>query len=174
MIDEHEDFTIHKLIILYLLSQVKIALSLSQMTQIILERGYTNYFSLQQSLNELEKSNFVIISKQNNASYFEITDKGQQTLEFFSSRIPDSIKQELDQFIENNWRKLRSELDIYAEYTPDKVNEYMVNCKVTENKSTLIELNVSVGSKKQAIALCNKWKNNASTLYSEILQILLQ
>ncbi|WP_070001057.1 DUF4364 family protein [Cellulosilyticum sp. I15G10I2] len=172
MINNHEDFTINKLIILYLLSQVKIPLSLSQMTQIILERGYTNYFSLQQYLNELEKSYFIMTSKQNNTSYFEITDKGVETLDFFSSRIPDFIRKELDLFIEANWRKLRSELDIHAEYTPNKSNEYIVNCKVTENNSSLIELSVSVGSKKQAIELCNKWKTSASTLYSEILQLL--
>ncbi|MDF2594974.1 MAG: hypothetical protein K0R69_1315 [Clostridia bacterium] len=172
MINNHEDFTINKLIILYLLSQVKMSLSLSQITQIILERGYTNYFSLQQYLNELENSTFIITSKQNNTSYFEITDKGLQTLDFFSSRIPDFVRKELDQFIENNWRKLRSELDIHAEYTPNKANEYVVNCKVTENDSTLIDLSISVGSKKQAIELCTKWQNNASVLYSEILQLL--
>lgn len=172
MINNHEDFTINKLIILYLLSQVKMSLSLSQITQIILERGYTNYFSLQQYLNELENSTFIITSKQNNTSYFEITDKGIQTLDFFASRIPDFVRKELDQFIENNWRKLRSELDIHAEYTPNKSNEYVVNCTVTENDSTLINLSISVGSKKQAIELCTKWQNNASVLYSEILQLL--
>lgn len=174
MINIHEDFTVNKLIILYLLSQIKMPLTLSQITEIMLEKGYTNYFSLQQYLNELEKSSFIVTGKQNNASYFEITDKGGQALEFFSSRIPDFTKKDLDLFIENNWRKLRSELDIHAEYLPNKDNEYIVRCKVTENKSTLIELNINVGSKKQAIELCNKWEHNASTLYSEILQLLSQ
>lgn len=168
----HEDFTINKLIILYLLSQVKMPLSLSQVTQIILERGYTDYFSLQQYLTELEKSTFIVTSRQNNTSYFEISERGIETLEFFSSRIPDFIRHELDSFIENNWRQLKSELDVHSEYSPNESNEYMVHCKVTENDSTLIELNINVGSKKQAIELCNKWKDNASSLYSEILQIL--
>ena len=168
----HEDFTVNKLIVLYLLSQVKMPLSLSQMTQIILERGYTDYFSLQQYLTELETSKFITISKQSNASYFEISAKGEETLEFFSSRIPEFIRKELDLFIENNWRKFKSELDIHAEYTPNKTNEYMVHCKVTENHSTLIDLSISVGSKKQAVELCNKWKTNATELYGEILHLL--
>jgi len=172
MINNHEDFTINKLIILYLLSQVKIPLSLSQITQIILERGYTNYFSLQQYLNELQKSTFITTTKQSNTSFFEITDKGTETLNFFSSRIPDFTRKDLDKFIEGNWRQLRSELSIQADYTPTQSNEYIVNCKVTENNSTLIELSISVGSKKQAIEFCNKWKADASTLYSEILQIM--
>ena len=168
----HEDFTVNKLIILYLLTQVKMPLSISQITQIILERGYTDYFSLQQYLTELESSSFILVSKQNHSSYFEINERGSQTLEFFVSRIPEFIRKELDLFIENNWRKLKSELDIYAEYTPTKENEYVVHCKVTENQSTLIDLSLNVGSKKQAIELCSNWKENASNLYGEILNIL--
>ncbi|MBE6024272.1 MAG: DUF4364 family protein [Cellulosilyticum sp.] len=168
----HEDFTVNKLIILYLLAQVKMPLSVSQITQIILERGYTDYFSLQQYLTELESSKFITISKQNHSSYFEINEGGTQTLEFFASRIPEFIRKELDAFIEKNWRKLKSELDVYAEYTPTKENEYVVHCKVTENQSTLIDLSLNVGSKKQAIELCNNWNENASNLYGEILNIL--
>lgn len=168
----HEDFTINKLIILYLLAQVKLPLSVSQMTQIILERGYTDYFSLQQYLTELEESHFIHISKQNNISYFEINEQGLQTLEFFHSRIPSFIRNELDTFIKSNWRKLKSELDIFSEYTPTHENEYIVHCKATENDSILIDLSINVGSKKQAIELCNNWKENASNLYGEILHVL--
>lgn len=168
----HEDFTVNKLIILYLLAQIKMPLSISQITQIILERGYTDYFSLQQYLTELETSKFITVSKQNHTSYFEINERGTQTLEFFVSRIPEFIRKELDLFIEKNWRKLKSELDIYAEYAPTKENEYVVHCKVTENHSALIDLSLNVGSKKQAIELCNNWKENASNLYQEILHIL--
>lgn len=168
----NEDFTVNKLILLYLLSEVKIPLSLSQITQIILERGYTNYFSLQQYLTELHASGFIVKTHENTTSYFNISEKGAQTLEFFASRIPSSIRTELDTFIAKNWRKLRSELDIIAEYTPSKENEYIVHCKVIENDSILIDINLNVGSKKQAIDLCGKWKNNASELYSQILDVL--
>lgn len=168
----HEDFTVNKLIILYLLAQIKMPLSVSQITQIILERGYTDYFSLQQYLTELDDSKFITITKQNNISHYEINERGEQTLDFFSSRIPEFIRKELDSFIENNWRQLKSELDIFAEYLPKKENEYIVHCKVTENDSTLIDININVGSKKQAIELCNNWKEKASTLYGEILHVL--
>ncbi len=167
----HDDFTVNKLIVLYLLSRVKMPLSLSQMTQVILEKGYTDYFSLQQYLTELEKSEFISISKQNNSSYYEISTKGEQTLEFFVSRIPEFILKELNQFIDTNWRKFKSELDIYADYTPNKSNEFIVDFKVTENDCNLIDLSITVGSKKQAIEMCNKWKSNATELYGEILQL---
>ena len=172
MLYTDEDFTINKLIVLYLLSEVKMPLTLSQITQIILERGYTDYFSMQQYLNQLVDAELIAKIADNNVSLFEISPKGLQTLEFFVTRIPSSIRKELDQFIENNWRQLRSELDVFAEYVPYKQHEYIVHCKVTENESPLIDLKINVASKKQAIELCENWKNNSDRLYSEIVQLL--
>lgn len=168
----HEDFTINKLIVLYLLSEVKMPLNLSQITQIILERGYTDYFSMQQYLNELVDADLITKSSENNVSLFEISPKGLQTLEFFATRIPASIRKELDLFIETNWRQLRSELDVFAEYTPYKEHQYIVHFKVTENDSPLIDLKLNVASKKQAIELCENWKHNSDKLYSDIVQLL--
>lgn len=172
MLHMNEDFTINKLIVLYLLSKVKMPLTLSQITQIILERGYTDYFSMQQYLNQLVESALIIKSADSNISHFEISPKGLQTLDFFSTRVPLSIRKELDQFIENNWRQLRSELDVFAEYMPYKEHEYIVHCKVTENDSPLIDIHLNVVSKKQAIELCENWKQNSSTLYSQLIQLL--
>lgn len=172
MLYPHEDLTVNKLIVLYLLSEVKMPLTLSQVTQIILERGYTDYFSMQQYLNQLLEAELIIKSTDNNVSMFEIADKGKQTLNFFESRIPTSIRQELDSFIKTNWRKLRTELDVFAEYIPFKEHEYIVHCKVTENESILMDFHLNVASKKQAIELCENWKNNSDRLYSEIVQLL--
>ncbi|MGL4363411.1 MAG: DUF4364 family protein [Cellulosilyticaceae bacterium] len=172
MLYSNEDFTINKLIVLYLLSEVKMPLTLSQITQFILERGYTDYFSMQQYLNQLVDAQLIMKSNDTNVSQFEISPRGLQTLEFFATRIPSSIRKELDLFIENNWRKLRSEIDIFAEYVPFKEHEYIVHCKVTENDSPLIDLKLNVVSKKQAIKLCERWKENSDQLYSEIIQLL--
>lgn len=172
MLHMNDDFTVNKLIVLYLLSEIKMPLSLSQITQIILERGYTDYFSMQQYLNELVGADFITKSTENNISCFNISEKGLQTLEFFASRIPTTIRTELDGFIQSNWRKLRSQLDIFAEYIPTKEHEYIVHCKVIEDHAPLMELHFTVGSKKQAIEMCENWKSNSSQLYSEILTIL--
>lgn len=172
MLNTNDDFTINKLTVLYLLSEVKMPLTLSQITQMVLERGYTDYFSMQQSLNELVASGLIIKSTENNASCFDISDKGLQTLEFFATRIPSSIRVELDTFIASNWRQLRTQRDVFAEYIPSKEHEYIVHCKVTEHDSVLIDLSINVASKKQAIELCENWKNNSDKIYSELLQII--
>jgi predicted transcriptional regulator len=167
-----EDFTVHKLIILYLLSEIKMPLSLSQLTEIILERGYTDYFSLQQYLSELQEAGLLILSKENNSSHFQLSERGKQTLEFFVTRIPSSIRTELDYFINANWRKLRNERDILAEYLPLKEHEYLVHCKIVEQNSVLVDLSVNVSSKKQAIRMCEKFKKDSAIIYEQIINLL--
>ena len=44
MINTNEDFTMNKLIVLYLLSEIKIPLSLSQITQIVLRKRLYRLF----------------------------------------------------------------------------------------------------------------------------------
>ena len=172
LLQSTNDFTINKLVVLYLLANVKMPLSLSQLTQIILERAYTDYFSLQQYLSEMVDAGLVFQERESHVSWFSITDRGLETLGFFESRIPPSTREELDSFIEHNWRTLRNEMEVTAEYSTQKDNEYIVHCQVNENDSVLIELKVNVASKKQANELCINWRNNATTLYGEILGML--
>lgn len=51
--------TLYKLMILYMLNKVDFPLTNSQISEFFLENEYTNYFSLQESINELCENNFV-------------------------------------------------------------------------------------------------------------------
>ena len=51
-----ESFKLYKLIILYMLNKVDFPLTNSQISEFILDQGYTTYFKLQQALSELLSS----------------------------------------------------------------------------------------------------------------------
>ena len=53
-------------------------------------------------------------------------------------------------------------------------SEFIVNLRVIENQSSLIDLNLNVSSEKQAQQICNNWKNNASYMYAEIIDLLIK
>ena len=57
-----ETLTLYKLIILKMLSLVDHPLTNSQISEFILEKEYTNYFTLQQVLCEVEETGLVIKS----------------------------------------------------------------------------------------------------------------
>ena len=53
--------TLYKIIILYMLEKVNFPLSNNQITNFFLDHGYTSYFHVQQTLNDLLESRLVIL-----------------------------------------------------------------------------------------------------------------
>lgn len=87
-----EPLTLYKLIILYMLQKVDFPLSNAQISGFILDKGYTNYFHLQQAISELIESGLVRSETVRNASYLKITESGNQTLEYFGTEVSEDIK----------------------------------------------------------------------------------
>ena len=54
-----ETFTLYKLIILYMLNKVDFPLTTSQISEFVLDKGYTSYFKLQEALSELADSRLI-------------------------------------------------------------------------------------------------------------------
>ena len=60
--------TLYKLIVLKMLDQADAPLSNSQISEFILGKEYTNYFTLQQILSELDESGLDTVSSMRNTS----------------------------------------------------------------------------------------------------------
>ena len=54
-----EPLTLYKLIVLYMMKKVDFPLTNAQISEFILDKGYTTYFKLQQAISELIDSEFV-------------------------------------------------------------------------------------------------------------------
>ena len=86
-----ESIVLYKLIVLYMLDRVNFTLTNSQISDFVLEKGYTNYFTLQEAINGLIESEFVYVSSIRGASHYKITYKGEEALSMFENRIPYAI-----------------------------------------------------------------------------------
>ena len=75
--------TLYKLIILFILDKVDFALTNAQLSNLILEKEYTNYFNIQTAINELENAGLIKGETIRNSSYFLITPEGRETLGIF-------------------------------------------------------------------------------------------
>ena len=60
---EQEQLTLYKLMILYLIEKVDFPLSNSQISEFILDKGYTNYFTVQRAFHELEEENMLRVKQ---------------------------------------------------------------------------------------------------------------
>ena len=69
-----EAFTLYKLIILYMLDKVDFPLTNSQISEFVLDKGYTDYFKLQQALSELADGGLILKESTHNRTLFHLTE----------------------------------------------------------------------------------------------------
>lgn len=169
-----EELASNKLLILYVLDKINMDLTNSQITQVVLETEIMNYFSLQQFLAQLMESNFLATYKDSGKEYYSITKKGIEILQYFLSRISENTTLKIDEYLLNNKNNLLSDTQVKSSFIKQSDHEFIVNLRVIENQSNLIDLNLNVSSEKQAQIICNNWNENASYMYAEIIELLIK
>ncbi len=71
-----ETFTLYKLIVLYMLEKVDFPLTTSQISEFILDKGYTTYFKLQETLLKWRTSGLLRVETTHNRTLYHLTDNG--------------------------------------------------------------------------------------------------
>lgn len=171
MSDPH---TLYKLIILYMLKKIDFSMTNSQISSFILEKGYTNYFTLQSVLSALTESGLVHQETIQNSSFYTITPEGENTIGFFENNISQSIRDEIDEYLKENKLQLRNEVSVVADYYRNTAGEIAVRCRVKEKHSDLIDLTLTVPDEAHAKAICNQWQKKCQTVYEYIMKELMQ
>lgn len=165
--------TLYKLIILFILDKVDFSLTNAQLSDFILNKGYTNYFNIQQAINELEKVELIHGKTIRNSSYFEITREGQETLSFFNKEIGDTIKNEILEYLRENKYQLREEVSTVSDFYEEKKGEYITRCYVQERGSKIVEVSLNVSSEEEAMSICNNWRDKSQEIYAYLMRELL-
>ena len=70
-----EAFTLYKLIVLYMLEKVDFPLTNGQISEFILEKGYTTYFTLQQAISEMVTAGFIREESTHNSTLYHLTEE---------------------------------------------------------------------------------------------------
>lgn len=163
-----------KVLILYILNNVKKSINNNTLYKIVLSVLDMNYFYFQQFLLDLIKSDFVLTYEQEDQNMYLITEKGIRTLELTEDILPGILKLQVDTNLKYTLDDVDEENSIVAEYTPINENYYNVTCKIMENNECLFEVKTFAGSREQAKQIVENWKRHAGTMYPNLLEILTQ
>ena len=172
MYENSAELAENKLLVLYVIKSLRQPISKTQLTEIILENNFINYFTLQQYISVLDTAEFVEYIEKNNKILITITSKGENVLSIFNDRISPIKRDIIDNYISKTIDNIKKELTIHSDYTIEKNNSFVVDLKALEDETLLIDLKISVPTKKQATSLCNRWKENPSDIYTKIVQVL--
>ena len=159
----------NKLILLYLLRSGAMQFSELQLMRIASELTLMSYFDLKESLFELVQNDHATQIVTPNSILYEATENGLRIVDVMENDIRLSFREAIDSYLEKHRDALKKESQFVAEYIKLPNNEYRVILKVLEKNATVFEINVIVYSKDEAKTLIRNWKDNAVSLYKDIL-----
>lgn len=168
-----EAFTLYKLIVLYMLEKVNFPLTNGQISEFILEQGYTTYFTLQQAISEMVTAGFIREESTHSRTLYHLTEEGSETIQFFKSNISPAIREDVDNYMKEKAYDLKTQVSVKADYYPNKNNEYSVRCQIFENDTSLIDLTINVPTEEAASTVVNNWNNRNQEIYAQIMAGLL-
>lgn len=168
-----ETFTLYKLIVLYMLDKVDFPMTNSQISEFILDKGYTSYFKLQQALSELTESDLLREEVTHNRTLYHLTEDGAESIHFFKNKISKPIQEDIDTFLKEKQYDLKNEVAVKADYYRNTAREYSVRCQVLENQEPLIDLTLSVPSENEAKSIISNWQKKNQAIYAWLMSELL-
>ncbi len=168
-----ETYTLYKLIVLYMLDKVDFPLTTSQISEFILDKGYTSYFRLQETLSELAGSGLLKVETTHNRTLYHLTESGAETIHFFARKISPAIQKDIDEFLREKQYDLKEEAAVKSDYYLNPNREYEVRCQIVENGYSLIDLKLTVPTEKEAEAIAGRWSRQSQEIYTLLLSKLL-
>ena len=168
-----EAYTLYKLIVLYMLDKLDFTLTNGQISEFILDKGYTNYFTLQQAISEMVDAGFIREESSNNRTLYHLTDEGKETIGFFRNNISPAIQEDINTFLKEKRYDLKAEVSVKADYYPTSNNEYAIRCQIIEHGTPIIDMTLTMPTEQEASTVANNWKTKNQELYAQIVSKLL-
>ena len=162
----------NKVLILYTINTITRKLTSDDLFKIILEINDINYFYFSDILGDLVNSKLIITYTKEDREFVEITKEGENSLDLTLDVLPGIVKLKADNIFKKELDNIAEEQSISAEYIPENEKDYTVKCKIVENNKTVFEIKTFAGSNEQAKNIAENWKNNATSIYPKIMNLL--
>lgn len=157
-----------KLLILYILDCGKRPLTAIEITDIVLADSLLNFFETHMYITTLIADGQII---HHDDDTYSLTEDGRQAVSFFKKKVPYSIRERIAEQLNQKNQSLQQEALVFADYTPLSGQDFMVHLRLAEEAgSLLLDLQFRVTGHDMAKQLCQRWKENYSELYGELLQ----
>lgn len=145
----------------------------SQISEFILDREYTNYFHLQQAISELVEAELLEKQTVSNASYYRITEEGQNTLSYFETELSSEIKKEVKDYLKTRGCQIPERILAPADYYETPQGSFAVRCQLIEKNVSLLDLNITAPTREAAKSIARNWSRKSQDIYAAIMEELV-
>lgn len=168
------DLAENKVLILYILNLIDGEFRQDGLFKIITAINNINYFYFKQVLTDLIDSNLVGTYTKEDEPVVKITSEGKNAYTLTKDVLPGIMKLKADNIFAKEFSMIEEEASVIAEFIPKSENEYIIKCKIVETNETIFEVKTYAGSRERAKRIVDNWRQNATTIYPQILNLLLQ
>ncbi len=168
---EIEDDLMIQFIILYTLSKADEPLAYTDLLNTVQGNCEINFTDLQLGLDNLIQTGHVVSRRLSDMlTVYTVTQKGRYVIDFFYSQIPLIVREPIDNSIKELYLEKRRREAVRASVTPINMNEYNTECELYDDDKTLVmSLTLYAGSRDQAEAMAEYYKNNSAEVYGKVI-----
>ncbi len=166
------DNTVNKLILLYVLDKMEIPLTENSILEICSsQNNWVNWMDCKDLLGQLITSKFVYKpNTENDESRYNITVAGRDCLAQFYTRIPASLRSQIDKFADENKLQFKRNQEYIAKCYKNEDGSYTVDLKILEPLTTesIFSLSIKSDTRHNATTACKRWRELAANVYEYV------
>ena len=155
-----------------MLDKVDSPLTNTQISTLFLEQDYTDYFQIQQILNDLSDTKLLRMKVTPDNTQYSITAAGRKTLDFLRDKLPDAIERDTLAYLKK-YHLMPQNSSASASYSQAPDAGYAVRCQVRERGCDFMDLTLMVKNEEQAKAICSNWKTQNKNIYAYLMDHLM-
>ena len=151
-----------------------IRLSSADISDFLVVNGYTDAFTFQFNLNELEADGFINVEKKHNRSYISLTDEGSKTVVSLESKLSKEIKLDIYNHIADNKSNIMASQKVETSVSETEDGTYIARliCK-GKGDAALYDISLSFPTRALADTACDNFMNNSTDIYRFIVDKLM-
>ena len=155
--------------ILYMLRCSGIKLTTSDISDFIVEKGYTDAFTLQININELIEANLIKSEKKHNRSFLELTEEGHESSILLETRLSKDVRSSIYNYIAINKNSIRSSHSIQTKIDESPDGRYICQLSCQGKTGELYGITLSFPAKSLAEEACNNFSKHSTDIYRYII-----
>lgn len=160
-----------KLLICYLLQNLAMSLTRTQINEILQDYNIANYFEINSAVSELISGGQVTSRLIDGDEELTLTGKTEQYIRFIEKDLPKSVREKAVNSAIKILERERIERESKVEVTKLE-HGYHVSFSVTDMDTQLLKLTIYVSDESQIEIVKRNFFNNAVGIYSDIISSL--
>ncbi|MFA6860206.1 MAG: DUF4364 family protein [Clostridia bacterium] len=172
------DSTTNKLVVLFVLEKMEIPLTENSILDICCSsNNWINYMDCKEILWQLLESELIYKSENGNGEEkYNITYEGRNCLASFFTRIPQSFRDTIAEYIRQNRMHFKRTQEYLSDYSKNADGSYTITLKIQAAfvDQPLFEIKIKAPSRHSAIEATKKWHEKAPIVYETMFDMLIE